>query len=50
MALSPAAEGPPEETIKPIGCEHYKRKSKFVVSFFFFFSIVNAPRKVDVYL
>lgn len=27
MALSPAAEGG-----KPIGCEHYQRKSKFVVS------------------
>lgn len=27
MALSPAAEG-----LKPVGCEHYKRKSKFVVS------------------
>ncbi|VEN37472.1 unnamed protein product [Callosobruchus maculatus] len=27
---TPSAEGPPEETVKPIGCAHYKRKSKFV--------------------
>ncbi|RZC39791.1 zinc ribbon 6 and/or zf-RING 2 domain containing protein [Asbolus verrucosus] len=29
-AATPVAEGPPEEAIKPIGCNHYKRKSKFV--------------------
>ncbi|CAG9813230.1 unnamed protein product [Phaedon cochleariae] len=27
---TPVAEGPPEESIKQIGCSHYKRKSKFV--------------------
>ncbi|XP_050518309.1 RING finger and CHY zinc finger domain-containing protein 1 isoform X2 [Diabrotica virgifera virgifera] len=27
---TPSAEGPPEETVKPVGCCHYKRKSKFV--------------------
>ncbi|KAG5892469.1 hypothetical protein JTB14_017433 [Gonioctena quinquepunctata] len=27
---TPEAEGPPEESIKQIGCVHYKRKSKFV--------------------
>lgn len=31
MAATPGAEGPPEDVIKPIGCAHYKRKSKFVV-------------------
>lgn len=32
MAATPGAEGPPETAIKNIGCAHYKRKSKFVVS------------------
>ncbi|KAJ8955829.1 hypothetical protein NQ318_005372 [Aromia moschata] len=30
MATTPGAEGPPEESVKHIGCAHYKRKSKFV--------------------
>lgn len=31
LAATPSAEGPPEDTIKVVGCAHYKRKSKFVV-------------------
>lgn len=31
LAATPSAEGPPEDTIKAVGCAHYKRKSKFVV-------------------
>lgn len=30
LAATPGAEGPPEEVLQPIGCVHYKRKSKFV--------------------
>lgn len=32
LASTPEAEGPPEEAVKVVGCAHYKRKSKFVVS------------------
>ena len=34
MAATPGAEGPLEEQNEPIGCAHYKRKSKFIVSDF----------------
>lgn len=32
FASIPKTDGPPDESIKELGCTHYKRKCKFVVS------------------